>query len=76
MFPADDSAAIPSPRQVAYASIEWLMCGLQALSSESAVAAESDTERVGVIQRVRKMAVAVAAAWVDQQQPLAAEVAQ
>ena len=27
----------------------------------------SVTERVGVIQRVRKLAVAVAAAWVDQQ---------
>ena len=37
----------------------------------------SVTERVGVIQRVRKMAVGVAQAWVDQQQPsTAAEVAQ
>jgi glycyl-tRNA synthetase alpha chain len=38
----------------------------------------SVTERVGVIQRVRKLAVAVAAAWVDQQAPeqQAAEVAQ
>ena len=36
----------------------------------------SVTERVGVIQRVRKMAVAVAAAWVDQQSAMAAEVAQ
>jgi glycyl-tRNA synthetase alpha chain len=36
----------------------------------------SVTERVGVIQRVRKLAVGVAQAWVDQQQePLAAEVA-
>ena len=32
----------------------------------------SVTERVGVIQRVRKMAVAVAAAWADQQQPVGA----
>jgi glycyl-tRNA synthetase alpha chain len=38
----------------------------------------SVTERVGVIQRVRKLAVAVAAAWVDQQAPeqQTAEVAQ
>ena len=38
----------------------------------------SVTERVGVIQRVRKLAVAVAAAWVDQQKEVAevAEVAQ
>ena len=36
----------------------------------------SVTERVGVIQRVRKMAVAIAAAWSDQQQAPTAEVAQ
>ena len=36
----------------------------------------SVTERVGVIQRVRKMAVAVAQAWVDQGADLVAEVAQ
>src|SRR5438270_4808744 len=37
----------------------------------------SVTERVGVIQRVRKLAVGVAQAWADQQQPVAAaEVAQ
>jgi len=37
----------------------------------------SVTERVGVIQRVRKLAVGVAAAWMDQQQPVwAVEVAQ
>ena len=36
----------------------------------------SVTERQAVIQRVRKMAVAVAAAWVDQQAPGAMEVAQ
>src|SRR5438552_3402335 len=35
----------------------------------------SVTERVGVIQRVRKMAVAVAAAWADQQQPPVGQVA-
>ncbi|MBZ5724097.1 MAG: glycine--tRNA ligase subunit alpha [Acidobacteriia bacterium] len=35
----------------------------------------SVTERVGVIQRVRKLAVGVAQAWVDQQQEQAAEVA-
>jgi len=35
----------------------------------------SVTERVGVIQRVRKMAVGVAQAWVDQQSEAAAEVA-
>jgi hypothetical protein len=52
MFPADESAAIPSPRQVAYASVEWLRCGLQALSSESAIAAESEAERVGVVGAV------------------------
>ena len=38
----------------------------------------SVTERQAVIQRVRRMAVAVAQAWVDQQSPAAvsAEVAQ
>ncbi|MFY9727147.1 MAG: glycine--tRNA ligase subunit alpha [Bryobacteraceae bacterium] len=36
----------------------------------------SVTERVGVIQRVRKLAVGVAQAWVDQRQPAAAEVVQ
>jgi glycyl-tRNA synthetase alpha chain len=36
----------------------------------------SVTERVGVIQRVRKLAVGVAQAWVDQQSEVAAEVAQ
>jgi glycyl-tRNA synthetase alpha chain len=36
----------------------------------------SVTERVGVIQRVRKMAVAVAHAWVDQSADLVAEVSQ
>ena len=36
----------------------------------------SVTERVGVIQRVRKLAVGVAQAWVDQQSEAAAEVAQ
>src|SRR5450432_1853812 len=36
----------------------------------------SVTERVGVIQRVRKMAVAVAHAWADQQQDALAEAAQ
>jgi glycyl-tRNA synthetase alpha chain len=37
----------------------------------------SVTERVGVIQRVRKLAVGVAQAWVDQQQEVQkAEVAQ
>ena len=38
----------------------------------------SVTERVGVIQRVRKLAVGVAQAWADQQQnvPMAVEVAQ
>jgi glycyl-tRNA synthetase alpha subunit len=30
------------------------------------------TERVGVIQRVRKLAVGVAQAWLDQQQEVAA----
>jgi glycyl-tRNA synthetase alpha chain len=35
----------------------------------------SVTERVGVIQRVRKLAVGVAQAWVDQQQETAQEVA-
>jgi glycyl-tRNA synthetase alpha chain len=34
----------------------------------------SVTERVGVIQRVRKLAVGVAQSWVDQQTP--AEIAQ
>jgi hypothetical protein len=52
MFPADESAAIPSPRQVAYALIEWLLCGLQALSSESAITAESEAERVGAVGAV------------------------
>jgi glycyl-tRNA synthetase alpha chain len=36
----------------------------------------SVTERVGVIQRVRKLAVGVAQAWVDQQVPAVQEVAQ
>ena len=36
----------------------------------------SVTERVGVIQRVRKLAVGVAHAWADQRQPAVAEVAQ
>jgi len=36
----------------------------------------SVTERVGVIQRVRKLAVGVAQAWADQRQPATAEVAQ
>ena len=36
----------------------------------------SVTERVGVIQRVRKLAVGVAQAWTDQQIPAVAEVAQ
>jgi glycyl-tRNA synthetase alpha chain len=36
----------------------------------------SVTERVGVIQRVRKLAVGVAQAWADQQSGAAAEVAQ
>jgi len=36
----------------------------------------SVTERVGVIQRVRKLAVGVAQAWADQQLPAVAEVAQ
>ena len=36
----------------------------------------SVTERVGVIQRVRKIAVGVAQAWVDQQQATVAEAAQ
>jgi glycyl-tRNA synthetase alpha chain len=35
----------------------------------------SVTERVGVIQRVRKLAVGVAQAWADQQSELAAEEA-
>jgi glycyl-tRNA synthetase alpha chain len=35
----------------------------------------SVTERVGIIQRVRKMAVGVAQAWMDQQQEIAVEVA-
>jgi hypothetical protein len=52
MFPADESAAIPSPKQVAYASIEWLMWALQAPTSESAIAAESEAERVGVVGAV------------------------
>ena len=36
----------------------------------------SVTERVGMIQRVRKIAVGVAHAWVDQQSAAAVEVAQ
>ena len=36
----------------------------------------SVTERQAVIQRVRKMAVAIAQAWVDQASPVAVEVAQ
>ena len=36
-------------------------------SVRAAASAISVTERVGVIQRVRKMAVGVAQAWVDQQ---------
>jgi hypothetical protein len=59
MFPADESAAIPSPRQVEYASIEWLTCGLQTLSSESAIAAESETERVGVVGAVTSVSAGI-----------------
>jgi glycyl-tRNA synthetase alpha chain len=36
----------------------------------------SVTERVGVIQRVRKLAVGVAQAWMDQQYAPAAEAAE
>ena len=59
MFPADDSDAMPSPRHVEYASIEWLTCGLQAVSSESAIAAESDTERVGVVGAVASVSLGI-----------------
>ena len=52
MFPADESDAIPSPRQVEYASIEWLTCGLQTVRSESAIAPESETGRLGVVGAV------------------------
>jgi D-arabinose 1-dehydrogenase-like Zn-dependent alcohol dehydrogenase len=59
MFPADERAAIPSPRQVEYASIEWLTCGLQTPSSESAIAAESETERVGVVGAVASVSAGI-----------------
>ena len=52
MFPAEDSAAMPSPRHDEYMSIECDMWGLQTFSSESAIAAESVTARPEVVGAV------------------------
>ena len=52
MFPAEDSAAMPSPRHDEYMSIECDMWGLQTFSSESAIEAESVTARPGVVGAV------------------------
>src|SRR3954462_15403550 len=55
MFPAEDSAARPSPMQVEYASMEGATCGRHTPSSESATTAESATGRddvVGALARV------------------------
>src|SRR5438045_9424669 len=46
MLPAADNAAMPSPRHVEYASIEFLTCWRQRRSNESAAIAESATPRV------------------------------
>ena len=52
MFPADDSAAMPSPRHDEYMSIECDMWGLQTFNSESATDAESVTARPGIVGAV------------------------
>ena len=52
MFPAEESAPMPSPRHDEYMSIECDMWGLQTFSSESAIDAESVTARPGVVGAV------------------------
>jgi hypothetical protein len=49
MFPADDNEAIPSPRQVEYASMDRWTCGRQTATRESPTTAESETNLVGVV---------------------------
>jgi hypothetical protein len=66
IFPADENDAIPSPRHVEYASIEWLTWGLHAARSESATAPESETGRlgfVGAVVSVSALGMSRIAAW-------------
>jgi len=75
LYNAKDAAKKRFPLLPAYDQV--LKCS-NIFNTLDARGAISVTERVGVIQRVRKLAVAVAAAWVDQQKEVAevAEVAQ
>jgi glycyl-tRNA synthetase alpha chain len=58
-------------RPLVLPAYEFCMKASHAFNCLDARGAISVTERVGVIQRVRKMAVAVAQAWADQQQEVA-----